>query len=140
MRISDIYKNLVGSPIKWNYYDSSTIFSYDKLFSGNACFNFISQYLAKGEKGDLNCISLLNQLDNHRLQHIISSFFLGFHIYHQCHTIKEKVDKEIEKIRENKQDETTEKRVLYIWMLMRLHHMEVLGNEERYETYNCDIR
>ena len=115
----DLYLDVIRKGI-WKYYPMSKIDASILQDSGLGR-GFITNYLGKGEKNDMEIFHYINELDENRVLHIISVFFLGFLLYQNC----EKVNREINRLIQTIPAETNEppeERFKYIWMLICLFH------------------
>ena len=115
------YKELIESPDKWNYYEYPS-FSYEE-FQNGMCQPFITNYLGKGGKTELPVFEYINIIDEKRIWHIVSCFFLGMILYHKIPKLQKYIKKYLTKFpRCEDNNESDEQRFAYLWMLICLFH------------------
>ena len=77
----ELYNRIYNEPMRWNYYPTKNLFYSDNKnlrFCKHFGIKFIRDYLKAGEKDTFPRIQRLNEI---RLNHTLSSFFLGIELY-----------------------------------------------------------
>lgn len=123
--INSIIENTFRDQSLWNIYNSETLPKID-IFTPEGCRDFINIFMKVSKKRGENFKSeVLEHLDDDRVQHIVSVFFLGLGIYNTNDYIKSLIDKEFLEFKreegvENAFDDTMN--FAYIWFLISLFH------------------
>ena len=134
-RLDQLYKELMGVPEKWRYYDGLQA-NFEELFIRNNCEEFILHTLMKGHKDKIGLFTdSIESLSIMRKQHIVSCYFLGLLIYHSNQLIRDLVDNQVKKLNSNKWEESLDKKFYYIWMLICLFHDLGYAIEEYNNNY-----
>ena len=114
------FKSLIEETIKdelsWNYYSAQLPVSIDDF---DSCREFIKSFILAGGKESV-LVSKIDKLDNFRVQHICSLFFIGIYIYKYSSKINVAIDKSMKRFPEKKFKSRIE--FSYIWFLLCLFH------------------
>ena len=119
---------------KWKYYDfphqtTDLIEEYSK--------NFIVSYLGKGCKTEAPIFKYIDSLEEYRIKHILSCFFLGVILYQEHDMIQKNIDVFLETVPSGR-EESSKERFLFIWMLVSLFHDFGYAVEEKKIDIKCD--
>ncbi|MDR0606062.1 MAG: hypothetical protein LBG80_17385 [Bacteroidales bacterium] len=114
---------------EWNYYGGHLKKPFENFQEEEEesiqeeCMDFIKNYLTLGGKEQVRLFKFINKLDLYRLQHIISTFFLGIYLYHSLCIVHCTIDNEINKIlKKSKIPSHVRIDFTYIWFLICLFH------------------
>ena len=131
--IANMYRSLIKTN-KWKYYDfPHQTSNYNEIF----CKSFIVAYLGQGNKTEAPIFKYIESLDEYRIKHIISCFFLGIVVYEKNVTIQKNIDFFLEKL-PSYREESNKDRFLYIWMLISIFHDFGYAVEEKMIEINND--
>jgi hypothetical protein len=123
-----IYQNLYKDDSKWNYYNVEFLNPFDS--TGNAkCFieSFI-EHSAKGSGSEL--YKKIGELKDKRIKHVVSTFFLGIHLYDKNESIKININNVVTECKKHIHEEAQKQypdidvdiQFSYIWFLICLFH------------------
>lgn len=116
--ILQIYKELFSDKLKWRYYSKMNINPFD---SDSDTKDFITRFIElSGKSNDNPLYDNINKLDNKRIRHIVSTFFLGTYIYFNVEPIKDSIDKVISRFKKQNPDSKIE--FSFVWFLICLFH------------------
>ena len=114
-----LYSDLIKKE-SWKYYPiSNPNISILQDYSHGK--SFMTSYLGKGGKSDLEIFHYIDHLTENRVLHIISVFFLGILLYRKSNKINKSINRIIQTIPTESTDAIDE-RFKYIWMLICLFH------------------
>lgn len=114
-----LYSDLITKE-HWKYYtmpDPNISILQDYLHAKS----FLTIYLGKGGKSNLEIFQYIDHLTENRVLHIISVFILGILLYRKSNKLSNEINKEIRTI-PTESTESPEERFKYIWMLTCLFH------------------
>jgi len=125
----ETYKDLFSDSLKWKYYSDINI---DPFISIDSSRDFITRFIElSGKAQDNPLFENIHKLDDKRIQHIVSIFFLGTHIYYKNSTIRTSIDKVI--CRFKNQNKSSKIEFSFLWFLICLFHdlgYEIEDNEK----------
>jgi len=129
-----IYKDLYQNKNKWKYYSKLDINPFNSTEESR---NFITQFIELSGKAEGNPLfENIEKLDDKRIRHIISIFFLGTHIYHESKYLRTLLDKPISRFK--KQNPQSKIEFSFIWFLICLFHDLGYTIEEKEHYKNFD--
>jgi hypothetical protein len=113
------YQELFSNTDKWNYY-STTVFN-NPFASFDNSQRFVSRFIERAGKAKGNILyDNIQRLDENRIKHIVSVFFLGTLIYYNVETLKRPIDRLLERFRS--QNPFSRIEFSFIWFLICLFH------------------
>lgn len=116
--ISQIYREIFTDHSSWRYYSKMNTNPFE---SDYATKEFISRFIELSGKANENPLyENINKLENKRIRHIVSIFFLGTYLYYNVKSIKESIDKVIARFK--KQNPYSRIEFSFIWFLICLFH------------------
>lgn len=132
--ILQIYKDIFLDKPKWRYYSKMNI---DPFNSDNDTKEFIVRFIELSEKEQENPLyENIFKLDNNRIRHIVSTFFLGTYLYYNLIPIKESIDIVIKRFQRQNPDSKIE--FSFIWFLICVFHDLGYSIEDDEEYKNFD--
>lgn len=113
-----IYNDLFQDSKKWKLYESFNINPFD---SDESSKHFISRFIELSGKINENPLyKNIQRLDDKRIKHIVSTYFLGIFFYNENELLKKMIDKIINRFqKQNKKSKIT---FSFIWFLICLFH------------------
>ena len=132
--IFQIYKDIFSDKPKWRYYSKMDI---DPFKSDCNTKEFIARFIELSGKAQENPLyDNISILDNFRLRHIVSTYFLGTYLYFNVKPIKESIDIVINRFKIQNQDSKIE--FSFIWFLICLFHDlgYSIENTEKYSNFD----
>lgn len=116
--ILQIYKDVFTDRSKWRYYSHMDIDPFD---SDSSTKEFITRFIELSGKAQENPLyDNIDKLDNQRVRHIVSTFFLGTYLYFNVQEIKIPIDVVIKRFK--KQNPNSKIEFSFIWFLICLFH------------------
>lgn len=119
---NDIIECVLKNHQTWNYYSGKEILKYNPLNSACDGRKFIKNFIELSEKNNTNKLyNKIDALEDSRVHHIISSFFLGIYVYTKSEIIKSNIDDEIE-ILKRSENVKSDVKFIFIWFITCLFH------------------
>ena len=116
--ILQIYRDVFNDHSKWKYYSKMNTNPFE---SDNDTKEFIARFIELSGKAIENPLyENIDKLDNKRLRHIVSIFFLGTYLYNSVEPIKNSIDKVIARFRQ--QNPYSKIEFSFVWFLICLFH------------------
>lgn len=113
-----IYQDLFADNGKWRYYNKLNI---DPFLSIENSKEFVSKFIELSGKADDNPLfDNIIKLDDKRIKHIVSTYFLGIYLYHNSDKIKCLADKIVNRYQSQNLDSRI--KFSFIWYLICLFH------------------
>jgi hypothetical protein len=132
------YIDLFSDSQKWKYYSDMDV---NPFTSTESSREFITRFIELSGKAQNNSLfENIYKLDDKRIQHIVSIFFLGTHIYYNNSIIKTSIDKVINRFKNQNKGSKIE--FSFIWFLICLFHdlgYEIEDNE-KYKDFDEFIK
>lgn len=128
--ILHIYNRLYVDEIKWKYYSKMNINPFE-----SDCYSkeFLTRFIELSGKAQQNPLyDNIDKLDNQRIRHIVSTFFLGTFLYYEVPKFKASIDIVINRFK--KQNENSKIEFSFIWFIICLFH-DLGYSIENHETY-----
>ena len=113
----EIYKEVFDKKKKWDYYSDNGIHFEYPFSETSRSSDFIKNYIEMSGKSVNKLFNKIEELEPYRLTHIISTFFLGVHLYENSKTIKNAIDNELQQFCKSDNVQFS-----YIWFLISLFH------------------
>lgn len=122
--LHNLYKETISDK-KWNYYSlqNSIISNIHDISNHEYCKEFIKQMIKVSGKEATPFSDYIDDLDEQRLKHIVSCFFLGHVFYGNFPYISKHINSALDKIKlKNDLYEQSKDKFSYIWFLCCLFH------------------
>lgn len=130
-----VYEEIFRDTECWKYYFSMTPIN---PFRNNAdAKEFVKKFIELSGKADDNILyDGIDSLDDKRISHIVSTLFLGTYLYRNITSIREPIDRLLEKYQEQNPDSTI--KFSFLWFLICLFHDLGYNIEEikKYDSYD----
>lgn len=139
--LHDLYGKIVSDK-KWNYYSlqNSIISNIHDISNHEYCKEFIKQMIKVSGKEATPFSDYIDDLDEQRLKHIVSCFFLGHVFYGNFPYISKHINSALDKIKlKNDLYEQSKDKFSYIWFLCCLFHdlgYVIEGNDKHDDKLN----
>lgn len=126
-----IYREIFADSSKWKYYSRMNTNPFESDYDTK---HFIARFIELSGKANENPLyENIDRLDNMRIRHIVSIFFLGTYLYNNVKPINDSIDKVISRFK--KQNPNSKIEFSFVWFLICLFHDLGYSIEDR-ENYN----
>ena len=116
--LSQIYREIFADHSKWKYYSKMNTNPFETDYDTK---QFITRFIELSGKAEDNPLyENINKLEDIRISHIVSTFFLGTYLYNHVKPIKNSIDKVITRFK--KQNPYSKIEFSFIWFLICLFH------------------
>lgn len=114
----EIYNQIYSDKSKWRYYSKMNINPFNSDFETK---DFITRFIELSGKAQENPLyDNIDKLNNQRIRHIVSTFFLGTFLYYNVPKINDSINVVIERFK--KQNPNSKIEFSFIWFLICLFH------------------
>lgn len=124
--ISNLLDSLIQNPSSWNYYNNAinsiASLSFTDIQDADNCRNIITNIIGRGEKDEIYMFSALHHLDNSRIRHILSTYFIGILLFNHSYTINRNISSQLDKLKCLESFDDNNDKFLYLWMLIVFFH------------------
>lgn len=131
-----IYEEIFRDTDSWKYYSSMN--PVNPFENHEEAREFIMKFIELSGKADDNILyDDIKYLDNKRINHIVSTFFLGIYIYCNIPVIKKPIDKILKVYQTNNPKSKIE--FSFLWFLICLFHdlgYRIENNNNSYSNFN----
>lgn len=137
----DIYNDVYNTPSIWNYYDDDSTLSDNPFNTDKNTKDFILGFIKLSDKSKGNPLyDTVKKLDNNRIRHIVSTFFLGIYLYNNIQKIKDPIDIVISRYKKQNPESTI--KFPFIWYLICLFHDSgyLIENKKKYRDFDDFIK
>jgi len=126
----DIYNDVYSDKSKWRYYSKMNINPFSSDYDTK---EFVTRFIELSAKAQENPLyDNIDKLDNQRIRHIVSTFFLGIYLYYNVPKIKGSIDIVIYRFKKQNPDSKIE--FSFIWFIICLFH-DLGYSIENHNTY-----
>jgi hypothetical protein len=130
----DIYNVVFSDKSKWRYYSKMNINPFNSDYDTK---EFITRFIELSGKAEQNPLyDNINKLDNKRIRHIVSTFFLGTYLYYNVPKIKGSIDIVVKRFK--KQNPYSKIEFSFIWFIICLFHDlgYSIENHDSYKSFD----